>query len=30
MADLFAQNVERFVAGRPLLNEVTAAEWREA
>jgi phosphoglycerate dehydrogenase-like enzyme len=30
MADLFAQNVERFVAGRPVLNEVTAAEWREA
>ena len=30
LAELFAQNVERFVAGRPLLYEVTAAEWREA
>ena len=30
LADLFAQNVERFVMGRPLLNEVTPAEWREA
>lgn len=30
MGDLFVQNVERFLAGRPLLNEVTAAEWREA
>jgi phosphoglycerate dehydrogenase-like enzyme len=28
--DLFVQNVERHLAGRPLLNEVTAAEWREA
>jgi phosphoglycerate dehydrogenase-like enzyme len=27
---LFVQNVERFLAGRPLLNEVTAREWREA
>jgi phosphoglycerate dehydrogenase-like enzyme len=30
MGDLFVQNVERFLAGRPLLNEVTVAEWREA
>src|SRR5205814_1699385 len=30
MADLFTQNVERYLAGQPLLNEVTAAEWREA
>jgi phosphoglycerate dehydrogenase-like enzyme len=30
MGDLFAQNVERFLAGRPLLNEVTVAQWREA
>jgi phosphoglycerate dehydrogenase-like enzyme len=30
VADLFAQNVERFVTGRPLLNELTAAEWCEA
>ncbi|HEY7159039.1 MAG TPA: D-2-hydroxyacid dehydrogenase [Gemmataceae bacterium] len=29
-ADLFVQNVERHLAGRPLLNLVTAAEWREA
>jgi phosphoglycerate dehydrogenase-like enzyme len=28
--DLFVQNVERYLAGRPLLNELTAAEWREA
>src|SRR5262249_48960698 len=26
MGDLFTQNVERYLAGRPLLNEVTAAE----
>ncbi len=30
MADLFAQNVERYLAGRPLLNLVTPEEWREA
>jgi phosphoglycerate dehydrogenase-like enzyme len=30
MADLFVQNVERYLAGRPLLNLITAAEWREA
>ncbi len=30
MADLFVQNVERFLTGRPLLNLVTAEEWREA
>jgi phosphoglycerate dehydrogenase-like enzyme len=30
MGDLFVQNVERFLDGRPLLNEITAAEWREA
>ena len=30
IADLFAQNVARYLDGRPLLNEVTAAEWREA
>jgi phosphoglycerate dehydrogenase-like enzyme len=30
MWDLFVQNVERYLAGRPLLNLVTAAEWREA
>jgi phosphoglycerate dehydrogenase-like enzyme len=30
MGDLFVQNVERYLAGRPLLNLVTAAEWREA
>ena len=30
MGDLFLQNVERFLAGRPLLNLVTAAEWLEA
>jgi phosphoglycerate dehydrogenase-like enzyme len=29
MADLFLQNVERHLAGRPLLNLVTSAEWRE-
>ena len=30
IADLFAQNVERFLAGKPLLNELTPQEWREA
>jgi len=30
IGDLFVQNVERYLAGRPLLNEVSAAEWREA
>jgi phosphoglycerate dehydrogenase-like enzyme len=30
IADLFAQNVARYLDGRPLLNEVTAEEWREA
>jgi hypothetical protein len=29
MGDLFVQNVERYLAGRPLLNLVTADEWRE-
>jgi phosphoglycerate dehydrogenase-like enzyme len=30
MGELFVQNVERHLAGRPLLNVVTAEEWREA
>jgi phosphoglycerate dehydrogenase-like enzyme len=30
MGELFVQNVERHLAGRPLLNRVTAEEWREA
>ncbi len=30
MGDLFVQNVERYLTGRPLLNLITAAEWREA
>jgi phosphoglycerate dehydrogenase-like enzyme len=30
MAELFARNVERLLAGRPLLNELTCEEWREA
>jgi phosphoglycerate dehydrogenase-like enzyme len=30
MWDLSVQNVERYLAGRPLLNEVSAADWREA
>jgi phosphoglycerate dehydrogenase-like enzyme len=30
MADLFVENVERYLEGRPLLNLVTASEWREA
>lgn len=30
MADLFVQNVVRYREGRPLLNELTAQEWREA
>ena len=29
MADLFVQNVTRYLEGRPLLNEVTPQEWRE-
>lgn len=29
MWDLFVQNMERFLAGRPLLNLVSASEWRE-
>jgi phosphoglycerate dehydrogenase-like enzyme len=29
-AELCVQNLQRFLAGRPLLNLVTAAEWREA
>jgi phosphoglycerate dehydrogenase-like enzyme len=29
IGDLFVQNVERFLTGRPLLNEITAREWRE-
>jgi phosphoglycerate dehydrogenase-like enzyme len=28
--ELCVQNVERYLAGRPLLNVVSAAEWREA
>jgi phosphoglycerate dehydrogenase-like enzyme len=30
MGDLFVQNVQRFLEGQPLLNELTAEEWREA
>ena len=30
MGDLFVRNVERYLAGQPLLNLVTADEWREA
>lgn len=30
MADLFVQNVERHLAGQPLLNLVAADQWREA
>ena len=30
MGDLFVQNVLRYREGRPLLNELTAREWREA
>jgi phosphoglycerate dehydrogenase-like enzyme len=30
VADLFAQNVARYLDGQPLLNEVTPEEWREA
>jgi phosphoglycerate dehydrogenase-like enzyme len=30
IGELFVQNLERYLAGRPLLNLVTAAEWREA
>lgn len=30
MADLFTQNVQRYLEGRPLLNELTAREWLEA
>jgi phosphoglycerate dehydrogenase-like enzyme len=30
IGDLFVQNVTRHLDGRPLLNEVTPAEWREA
>jgi phosphoglycerate dehydrogenase-like enzyme len=30
MGELLMQNVERYLSGRPLLNMVTAAEWREA
>lgn len=30
MGELFVQNVERFLLGRPLLNEVTRREWLEA
>jgi phosphoglycerate dehydrogenase-like enzyme len=30
MADLFTQNVSRYLKGQPLLNEITAQEWREA
>lgn len=30
LGELFAQNVERYLDGRPLLNLVTPDEWREA
>ncbi len=30
IGDLFVQNVTRYRAGHPLLNELTAREWREA
>lgn len=30
MADLFTQNVQKYLEGRTLLNEVTPREWREA
>jgi phosphoglycerate dehydrogenase-like enzyme len=30
MADLLVQNVTRFMEGRPLLNEITPEEWRDA
>lgn len=30
VGDLFVQNVERYLAGKPLLNLVTPQEWREA
>jgi phosphoglycerate dehydrogenase-like enzyme len=30
IGDLFAQNVVRYREGRPLLNELTDQEWREA
>jgi hypothetical protein len=30
MGDLFVQNVRRYREGGPLLNELTAREWREA
>jgi phosphoglycerate dehydrogenase-like enzyme len=30
IADLFIQNVNRYLEGRPLLNEITTMEWREA
>ncbi len=30
IADLLIQNVQRYREGRPLLNEITAREWREA
>jgi phosphoglycerate dehydrogenase-like enzyme len=30
IAELFIQNVTRYLEGRPLLNEITAREWKEA
>lgn len=30
IAELFTQNVRRYLAGEPLLNELTVEEWREA
>jgi phosphoglycerate dehydrogenase-like enzyme len=30
MGELFAENVERYLAGRPLLNELTREEWLQA
>jgi phosphoglycerate dehydrogenase-like enzyme len=30
IGDLFVQNVVRYLEGRPLLNELTVQEWREA
>ena len=30
IGELFAQNLERYLAGQPLLNELTPDEWRQA
>ena len=29
IGELFAQNVERYLSGQPLLNELTREEWAE-